>query len=123
MSPLILPTVSLERQIKMLFLGLCIAFFACYSYFQARNLIHGPSITLENNLSSLQSERSLTISGEARNVVVLRLNGREIHTDEHGHFSEALILENGYTIMSLEAEDRYGRNTTVTRSFMYKPNT
>ncbi len=123
MSPLTLQHVSLERPLKILFLGICIVFFASYTYFQARNLIHGPSIDLSGEFGTVQTDRSIVLQGNARNVVVLRLNGREIHTDEHGDFTEALVLENGYTIMSLEAEDRYGRNTTLTRTFVYKPTT
>jgi hypothetical protein len=123
MKPLPLQHVSLEHTLKYLFIGACLIFFTSYTYFQARNLIHGPSIDLYGELGTVQSERAVTLKGNARNVVVLRLNGREIHTDEHGDFSEALVLENGYTIMSFEAEDRYGRNTTLTRTFIYKPQT
>jgi hypothetical protein len=123
MSPLILPQVSIERTLKFIFLGICVLFFAWYTYFQARNLIHGPAISLYGEIDTIQSERFVTLKGNARNVVILRLNGREIHTDERGDFEQALVLENGYTIMSLEAEDRYGRVMTLTRSFMYKPET
>lgn len=123
MTPLSLKPVSLERQLKYFFAGVCILFFGAYIYFQARNLIHGPSISLYGEFATVQDERTVILHGNARNVIVLRLNGREIHTDEQGDFEEALVLENGYTIMSLEAEDRYGRDTTLTRTFVYKPRT
>jgi hypothetical protein len=123
MRPLTLREVSLERSLMATFLCICVLLFASYTYFQARNLIHGPSLVLQNEFETVEHERALTLEGNARNVVVLRLNGREIHTDEHGDFSEVLVLENGYTIMSLEAEDRYGRSTILTRTFVYKPQT
>jgi hypothetical protein len=123
MSPISIPSVSIERFLKIglgVFLGVL---FLTYAVYQARNLIQGPTITLSAEAEIVQSTRGLTISGIARNIVVLRLNGREIHTNERGAFEHTLTLENGYTIMTLEAEDRYGRTTNVTRSFIYKPTT
>lgn len=121
MSPLVIPTISIERNLKIGFIVLFVVLFASYAYFQARNLIQGPSIQLTGEPGTVQNERALMLVGTARNVVVLRLNGREIHTDEQGHFTHTLTLENGYTITTLEAEDRYGRKTDLTRSFIYEP--
>lgn len=120
MRPLSVPPVSIERPLKFLLVALCIIFFASYTFFQARNLIHGPSISLTHEFETVQTERSILLEGDARNVVILRLNGREIHTDERGHFSELLVLQNGYTIMTLEAVDRYGRDTTLTRTYIFE---
>lgn len=123
MSPIVLKPVSLERTLKFIFIGACVVFFGSYAFFQARNLIHGPSITLSTEPPVVHTDRAVALEGSARNVVVLRLNGREIHTNEQGKFEESLVLENGYTIMLLEAEDRYGRSTTLTRTYIYKPQT
>jgi hypothetical protein len=122
MRPLAIPTVSIERILKIGFIVFLVILFAGYAGYQARNLIQGPSITLLGEFGSVQTDRAVTLVGTARNVVVLRLNGREIHTNEQGRFEHTLTLENGYTIMTLEAEDRYGRKTDLTRSFIYKPN-
>jgi hypothetical protein len=122
MSPLIIPTVSIERTLKLWFIVLLVIVFTGYAGYQARNLIRGPSIALLGEVSAVQHERAVTLIGTAENVVVLRLNGREIHTNEQGRFEHTLTLENGYTIMTLEAEDRYGRKTDLTRSFIYTPN-
>lgn len=90
-----------------------------YMFFQARNLIQGPTIVLNEMPTMLaSSETSTLISGSVQNVVVLRLNGREIHTDESGRFAHTLTLEQGYSIMTLEALDRYGRKTSVERGFV-----
>lgn len=89
--------------------------------FQARFLIIGPEIVLENEPSVQQNERIITLSGTARNITHLWLNDRQIYTDENGHFKEALVLGNGYTITTLKAKDRYGRETKVVRSFVYTP--
>jgi hypothetical protein len=123
MSPITIPSVSIERYLKVGFGILLGVFFLTYAVYQARNLIQGPTILLSLEPASIQEERAVTLTGVARNVVVLRLNGREIHTNEAGVFEHTLTLENGYTIMTLEALDRYGRRTELTRSFIYKPTT
>lgn len=92
-----------------------------YVVFQARHLIIGPEIVLFDAPATHQNERLVHLSGQTHNISRLWLNGRQIYTDAKGRFEEALILENGYTIATLRAEDRYGRETTVTREFVYTP--
>jgi hypothetical protein len=92
-----------------------------YVLFQARFLITGPQIILDYEPPTHQNERVVTLEGQAFNITHLWLNDRPIFTDEDGHFKEALVLENGYTITTLRAKDRYGRETRVVRSFVYTP--
>jgi hypothetical protein len=89
--------------------------------FQARNFINGPVIELEGTYDVVQHERVVPIRGTAQNIVKLTLNGREITTDKEGVFSEEIVLESGYTVMTLEAFDRFGRETEVTREFVFTP--
>ncbi|MEZ4195035.1 MAG: hypothetical protein R3B53_01385 [Candidatus Paceibacterota bacterium] len=98
-------------------LGLILA----YIVFQARFLIAGPQIVISDNLAIQHNERTIHLEGTAYNITHLWLNDRQIYTDESGHFSEALVLENGYTIATLRAKDRYGRETRVERPFVYTP--
>lgn len=91
-----------------------------YVLFQARFLIIGPQI-VANDPGVVQSERRVVIEGTAYNISRLWLNDRQIYTDEFGRFNEAIVLENGYTVATLRAEDRYGRDTQVVRSFVYLP--
>lgn len=94
-----------------------------YVSFQARFLITGPQIALENSPAQLQNERKIFLEGRAVNISRLWLNDRQIYTDASGNFKEALILENGYTVATLRAEDRYGRETTLREDFYYAPAT
>lgn len=95
--------------------------FVAYVIFQARFIIEGPQITLTNEAPSVTSDRTVTLEGVARNIVRITLDGRQIYTDKFGNFKEALILENGYTIATLQAEDRYGRVTKLTKQFVHVP--
>lgn len=92
-----------------------------YVVFQARFLIIGPQIVLTEELDVTQNQRQVFLTGHAFNISHLWLNDRPIFTNAKGDFKEALVLENGYTIATLRAEDRYGRETKVSRSYIYTP--
>ncbi|MCA9356590.1 hypothetical protein H6784_02915 [Candidatus Nomurabacteria bacterium] len=92
-----------------------------YVTFQARYLIIGPQIILTEDQEVTQNQRQIFLVGHAYNISHLWLNDRSIYTNAQGDFKEALVLENGYTVATLRAEDRYGRETKIIRSFVYTP--
>ena len=103
-------------------LGACsVLLITLFIIFQARYLILGPQIALTTELVGPQNERRVYVEGTAHNISRLWLNDRTIYTDTQGNFKEALILESGYTVATLRAEDRYGRITTITRPLVYVP--
>jgi uncharacterized protein (DUF58 family) len=123
MAPLFTRTDITFRRLVQYGLLLCFGVgFVLYVLFQARFLTAGPTLTLEQNLPNPQAERVVTLSGTARNIVSMTLNGRAVFTDASGYFREDVILENGYTIVTLKAEDRYGRVRTYSREFVYNQN-
>ncbi|MCA9366473.1 hypothetical protein KC722_02735 [Candidatus Kaiserbacteria bacterium] len=121
MSPIRVQKVTAPRILKTIFLCALIGSAALYIMFQARLLISGPSLTLTNEPSVTQTERRITLSGSAKNITEIYLNGRPISTDEAGDFTESVVLENGHTLVRVSAKDRYGRETSIERSFVYTP--
>jgi hypothetical protein len=111
------PRVILKALGVTVLVGLIVA----YIVFQARFLITGPEIILSSEPPTQNNERVIILEGSAFNITHLWLNDRQIFTDENGEFREELVLENGYTITTLRARDRYGRETRVVRSFVYTP--
>ena len=106
---------------KGLFVAILCGGIAVYIGYQARHLVSGPQITLLDTLSTVQHDGTITLHGMTENITALTLNGKPVFTDEHGAFEQTLVLENGYTIMTLHARDRYGRNTSHSRPFVYTP--
>lgn len=98
----------------------CLLIFS-FVLFQARFLITGPRIVLIDPPASPGNERHVEIKGKAYNIARIWLNDRPIFTDAQGNFKEAIVLENGYTIATLRAEDRYGRTTRVIQELVYVP--
>ncbi len=121
MTGLDTPTLSLRTIVRYALTISLVAILLAYIIFQARFLIQGPKITLVNEPASVENSRTVTLSGYARNITKITLNDRSIFTDTAGYFSEALVLENGYTIATITATDRYGRETRVVRTFVYTP--
>lgn len=87
-----------------------------YALFQARHLITGPTITLLGDIPSVISTSTVTIQGKAENIVSLSLNGKPIFTTDEGVFEEVVTLPKGYTIVTIEAVDRYGARTRLERN-------
>ena len=114
-------TASFRTIVKWVLISVLSILVMIYVIFQARYLIIGPQIVLTDTPTHLQNERQIFLSGSAFNISRLWLNDRQIYTDAQGNFKEALVLENGYTIATLRAEDRYGRSTTVTQPLYYSP--
>lgn len=121
MAPLRIRTINLSFILKCLGVLLLIAFIAWYGWFQAESFIRGPQITLEEPHATAQTQSTIVVRGHAENITLLTLNGRTIHTDEWGNFAALLVLPPGYTIMTLRAEDRYGRTTSLSRELTYTP--
>jgi hypothetical protein len=118
MSPLTSPTFTFRTALIYVLIAVCAALFIIYVLFQARFLIAGPQIFVKA-LPDVQTERLIVLEGQAKNIVHMTLNGRQIFTDKDGNFKEALVLENGYTVATLQAEDRYGRKTDHTETFVF----
>jgi hypothetical protein len=112
---------SFRALIKYWLIALASILIVFFVLFQARFLIMGPQIILTESPKALGNERQVELKGKAYNISRIWLNDRPIFTDAQGNFKEALVLENGYTIATLRAEDRYGRTTNVTREMVYVP--
>lgn len=120
MKPIRLQRITFSAFLKTVLIvcGIGIAFW--YIHFQARYFIEGPRVALESPTSVQQNSRIISITGSADNITEITLNGRKIYTDEDGNFLEPLVLENGYTIMTIVAKDRFGRLTTLSKEFFYQ---
>lgn len=114
-------TPSLGTILRFSAVALLIGLSLWYVHFQARYFLTGPTITLDTQEHVVLHEQHVQLTGTTQNIVELTLNGKEIHTNEEGVFTHTLVLEKGYTIMTLRARDRFGRITTLTREYVYTP--
>ncbi len=82
-----------------------------YVLFQSKNLISGPQISVtEPKDGATLSYNLVTVKGNAQNIAYIHLNDRLIFIDEAGQFSEKLIAPPGYSIIKIEAQDKFGKS-------------
>lgn len=116
-------TLTLGTLIRGLFIAIIICGFVGYVIWQSRLLLGGPELFLTKEPPTEVDYPTITLEGQARNIVSIAINDRPIMTDERGYFNEDIVLPLGYTILSIEAKDRYGRQSKIIRPFVYTPTT
>lgn len=104
--------MRLGRSLRI-FGGILLAIIiAGYSVFQFQDLWRGPTISITNPRYGETISSPLTeIRGSAERIAFLYLNGRQIYTNPKGQFRETLLLSPGHNIITLSAEDKFGRTT------------
>ena len=110
------------RDSRLIRLGLTAFFIVVvgYAYFEGRALLYGPSIEISPRVMEV-SDAYITISGVARRIASLSLNGTPISVTEEGVFEEGYVLSLGYNELVLDARDKYGKTTKRTIEIIYQP--
>ncbi len=104
-----------RKRIRLGIIFAVVVVFIAYGIFQVRNLALGPIVSISTPANGAVSSTTLvTISGEAKNVAFMTLDGRQIFTDEKGGWSEDIVLSSGYNLITLYARDKFGKETTKT---------
>lgn len=76
------------------------------------------SATLET-----QKESPLTIiKGNASKATYISLNGREIFIDKNGNFSEEIVVLPGFSVVTLNARDKFGKTAEKKFEVVYEGN-
>ena len=61
-----------------------------------------------------------TVSGNAKNANYISLNGREIFIDKDGSFKESIALIPGYSVITIDATDKFGNDKEKKFQMVYK---
>lgn len=89
-------------------LALCV--IAGYTLYESRNLINGPTISIEqpsNGYSTIES--IIEVKGQVKNISFISINDRKITVDESGWFKEKILLSVGYNVVKITVNDKFGR--------------
>jgi len=104
-------------------IAICVL-IAGYTYYEARNIIQGPIILVEQPTNGTTTEeKSLKVTGQAKNVNSITLNDRPITVDESGTFNEEITLSVGYNVAKVSGKDRFGREEEVFVEIIQKEKT
>lgn len=99
-----------REKLKVILFFLLLAFILIYFSFKIFDYFYGPKIEIfyPEPYQVLPGE-TFFISGKVKNARNIYLNGREIVIDQNGDFKEELILKNPYTLIVVNAVDKYDR--------------
>ena len=99
-----------KKILKIILPGLLFIIIASYTYFKTRDLIYGVDLRVSGiKDGEVRTEALVEISGLAKNAIDLTINDREVFIDKSAHFDEKLLLLPGYNLISVKAEDKFGK--------------
>lgn len=102
-------------------IGIVLLALLGYGFIEARPLILGPRIMLDSPAQDASFDTHIvTISGTALRTQSLTLDGTPLLIDTSGKFYTILTIPSGGSILSLQATDRFGRTTTLTRTVLIR---
>lgn len=104
--------------VSLLALGILV-----YAYYRSKDAIWGITIASSVEDGAVLDSHLLTLTGNAPHTALFTVNGREILLEKNGDFTDTLLLQDGYTILTMEAKDRFGRIKTKTVRLYTKPET
>lgn len=97
-------------------IGIVLAVVVGYGLIEAWPLLAGPSLSVASPAPYATSTDGLfVVSGQARRVAALTLDGAPLLHDEAGAFSTTLAFPRGGSILTFVATDRFGRSVRTTR--------
>jgi hypothetical protein len=116
------PTLQVRTIIQVLFAFTLVSSIVLFVYYQSEVYRQGPviSVSTPQNGETFHSPL-ITIQGTAHNISYLKLNDRQIYTNENRVFEEKLLLLDGYNIITIEANDRFGRSRQEILELVYIP--
>ena len=107
--------MNTRDQINIILIGLFFLPILGYAAYQARFIVQGPRIWIDSPKNGQTvTEPLVIITGRAQNVAWISINDRQIFTDEHGNWTEKLLVAKGISIITVTAYDRFGRETHQT---------
>ncbi len=87
-----------------------------YLWFQVSSLSKAPEISLIQPASdSRVSQDELLVLGTVSRGSTVNINGQSVFVSETGDFKENLTLESGANSIQIQAQNRLGKTTTITR--------
>ncbi|MEX0930209.1 MAG: hypothetical protein WDZ79_00880 [Candidatus Paceibacterota bacterium] len=115
-------TIRGQRTLHVIVGATVMCLLVGYGLFQARHMLTGPIISIQNPPNGATVQTSLVdVKGTTSNISALTLNNRTIFINEEGFFDEPVVLAQGYNVITVSATDRFGRTTQDTVEIVHTP--
>ena len=99
-----------KRNLRTVVLVTISLFIISYIFYEARFVIYGPELVIFSPKDNLQVTSSvLDISGTAKNISMLSVNGRTIMITPDNLFTDKLLLLPGYNRIEIKAQNKFNQ--------------
>ncbi|MEK7185247.1 MAG: hypothetical protein AAB726_01365 [Patescibacteria group bacterium] len=106
--------ISKIEKVRVSIIALICVAIAGYALYEARNIIAGPVIFVDEPTNGATTRQSLLeVRGRTKNISSITLNDRPITVDESGIFKEEITLTTGYNVAKVSGQDRFGRQKEI----------
>lgn len=92
-----------------------------FTYDKMSFLIKG--VKIEASIDKEGDSSMVFIKGNAKNAIYLSLNGREIFIEKDGAFREPIALLPGFGVVTLTAQDKFGKSAEKKFEVVYEERT
>ncbi|MBI3631864.1 MAG: hypothetical protein HY225_00230 [Candidatus Vogelbacteria bacterium] len=100
--------LELKKNLRVIILVSISIFVLAYIFYEARFVIYGPQLIIYSPKNNTRvTDPILQISGKAKNISMLTINGRPIMITPDNLFSDKLLLLNGYNTIEVKAKDKF----------------
>jgi len=114
--------INLKKTLGVALLILLFLLIGFYAYERSAAVREGVVLSVSGITDGeTVTDGTLHLSGIARNATMLSLDDKPVLVDQSGAFSEELLLLPGYNIITLKAEDRFGKKTQKEFRVIYTP--
>lgn len=101
--------------------GSCVllfVFIGAFAYSKMSFILRG--VQIEAMIEHDGNSSLATIKGNAKNATYITLNGREIFIDREGNFSEPVVLIPGFSVITIDTQDKFGKTDEKKFQLVYK---
>ena len=110
-----------RRRFSIVALLFLVLLFIGYFVYQSRAWVIPPKLMLESPADgAVFAEGAISVGGTVAPGALLTINGREAYSDEARKFSFELLLPPGVHTIEVKAQDRFGKETSITRQIVVK---
>ena len=94
------------------------SFIGFFSYLKMSFILNG--VEIQAKIERNGDSSIATVIGKAKNATYISLNGREIYIDKDGSFKETIAFIPGYSIVTIDAIDKFGKSKEKKFPMVYK---
>ena len=111
----------MPKILKNLLIFLTIGVCFVYLGYRVNKIISPPLLIINSPLTDLTTDQtSLNVTGRTEAEASLIINGQTVLTDKSGDFSPIISLKNGINIITITANKKHSRASTITRQVLAK---